>query len=63
MTKEEMAELGRKAAAQSKSGRTYLGVDEVQNKDYEWCFKFNPDMFEVSVRSKHFGDDPERISR
>jgi hypothetical protein len=57
MTKEHIASLAREAAKASGTGVTYFAAFEVQNKDYEWCIKFLPDMKEVSIRPRDFPDD------
>ena len=57
MTKEHMAGLGRDAAQEIGNGITYFAVFEVPSKDYEWCYKFLPDMKDVSIRPKEFTSD------
>jgi len=54
MTKSDMAELCRKAAALSKSGRTFWALS---TKADAWDLKFNPDQPEIRILPSDFAND------
>jgi len=54
MTESDMAELCRKAAALSTSGRTFWALG---TKAAAWDIKFNPDQPEIRILPSDFSDD------
>jgi len=54
MTESEMAELCRKAAALSTSGRTFGALS---TKAAAWDIKFNPDQPEIRILPSDFAND------
>jgi hypothetical protein len=54
MTESDMAELCRKAAALSTSGRTFWALS---TKAAAWDLKFNPDQLEIRILPSDFAND------